>query len=120
MPHDKSGAGSVGTVQEPLEKAVPSEAEFAELVRQHRAKVLNVNGRLLWDRHQLVLMLDGGGSWVLDGPAKLSRLVGQRVTVEGTRFDFNGINVQCFKTEGADWPPESACTKFKRWCARQL
>lgn len=93
MPHHESGAGSIGTAEEPPEKGALSEAEFAELVRQHRAKVLSINGRLLWDRRQLVLMLDGGGSWILDGPPKLSRLVGQRVTVEGTRFDFNGINV---------------------------
>jgi hypothetical protein len=120
MSHHECGVGSVGTVEEPPKKDVPSETEFVDLVRQHRAKVFTVSGRLRWYQHRYILTLDGGGQWLVDGPSRLYRYAGQRVTVEGTRFGFNGIDVARFKLENGDWPVDSLWDRMKRWFGARL
>jgi hypothetical protein len=97
-----------------------NEAEFAALVRQHRAKVLTITGRLLRKEHQYVVAVDGGGQWFVDGPSRLYCHVGQRVTVEGTRFGFNGIDVTRFRLANADWPPDGLWQTLKGWFSARL
>ena len=52
-----------------------------------------VTGLLLNSKRGLVLEVDGGGAWALDGAGKAHKLVGQRVTVEGTRSGFDRLDV---------------------------
>lgn len=48
----------------------------------------------------IVLRLDGGGRWRLDGPAELRRLVGRRVVVEGERDGFDLLAVTALTPAG--------------------
>lgn len=45
--------------------------------------------------HGYVLVGQGGGFWILEGmPWRSKRWLGQRITVEGTRVDFNALAVK--------------------------
>lgn len=50
------------------------------------------------------LEMDGGGIWELDVTSSPRKLMGQRVTVEGTRAGFNLLNVRRVWLAG-DPPP---------------
>lgn len=50
-------------------------------------------GMLLAHGRSLVLRVDDGGEWRLDAPARAWSLVGRRVTVTGTRDDFDLLAV---------------------------
>lgn len=50
------------------------------------------------------LAMDGGGVWQLDASTKYGQLLGQRVTVEGTRAGFNLLDVTRIWRTG-DPPP---------------
>jgi hypothetical protein len=93
------------------------EARLLEHVRQKHARVYSLNGRLLWHRDGLILEPDEGGFWIIYAAAGLSRYAGQRVTVEGSRVDFNGLDVRRYKLAAADWPV-SFWTRLKRWFGR--
>lgn len=58
-------------------------------------KRLRVTGALLTAPRGYVIELDDGGVYVLDTGREAAKLVGQRVTVEGTRSGFDRID--------ADW-----------------
>jgi hypothetical protein len=47
------------------------------------------------------LHMDGGGIWELDVTRSPRKLLGQRVTVEGTRAGFNLLNVDLIRLESA-------------------
>ena len=57
------------------------------------------------------LEMVGGGAWRLDVTRSVRRLVGQRVTVEGTRSGFDLLDVT--KMRGAD-----VCVTDRSWWAR--
>lgn len=51
-------------------------------------------GILMREKNGYVLSLPGGGFWLLeDLPLRARKLMGQRVTVKGTRVGFNAISV---------------------------
>jgi len=50
-------------------------------------------GLLLDSTRGLVLQVDGGGVYALDTNPDAHRLLGQRVTVEGTRSGFDRLDV---------------------------
>lgn len=52
-----------------------------------------VKGILLDSARGLVLEVEGGGVWALDVGWSDRKLVGQRVTVEGTRSGFDRLDV---------------------------
>lgn len=52
-----------------------------------------VTGRLLEDRGRLVLDVDDGGTWRLHARPDAHRLVGRRVTIDGTRVGFDELDV---------------------------
>lgn len=52
-----------------------------------------VTGLLLNSKRGLVLDVDGGGTYALDVDGKAHKLVGLRVTVEGTRSGFERLDV---------------------------
>jgi Protein of unknown function (DUF5818) len=85
------------------------------LAAKHRARVYTLTGLLLREAPHFILRLDNGGWWPLDAPMPLDDFVGQRLTLEGTRFGFNGIDVMRFRLENGDWLPERSTRKFKRW-----
>lgn len=52
-----------------------------------------VTGLLLNSRRGFVLEVEGGGAYALDTDRRAHNLVGQRVTVEGTRSGFDRLDV---------------------------
>lgn len=60
-----------------------------------------LTGTLRLARRGFELHMDGGGIWALDVPSwrRARRLLGQRVTVEGTRSGFDLLDVQRMWTE---------------------
>jgi hypothetical protein len=118
MPEAAGNTDSSQSVKHPTKTEVLSEAALIEHIRQHRAKVLTVRGLLLKHNGGYVLARDGGGQWLVDGPPRLYRHVGQRVVLEGTRFGFNGIDVVRFRPENSHGPRDSLGTKLRRWLAR--
>lgn len=44
----------------------------------------------------LALRTDHGGTWEIDGPSRLRRLVGRRVQVNGFRSGFDMLDVERF------------------------
>lgn len=54
------------------------------------------------------LHMDGGGIWELDVTRSPRKLLGQRVTVEGTRAGFNLLNVDLIRLENAHPLPSFA------------
>lgn len=50
-------------------------------------------GLLLDSIHGPVLELDGGGSWIPEVDWTARRMLGRRVTVEGSRSGFNRLDV---------------------------
>lgn len=52
-----------------------------------------VTGILLDSARGLVLEVDGGGVWALDAHGSARKLLGRRVTVEGTRSGFDRLDV---------------------------
>lgn len=50
------------------------------------------------------LKLPGGGNWQIEPSRAVNRLIGERVTVEGTRSGFNDIACQRVWKEGAERP----------------
>lgn len=61
-------------------------------------------GTLRRNHFGYVLEMDGGGFWVLDvgWGWKARKLVGQRVTIEGTRAGFNLLDVKRMRRAGSD------------------
>ena len=53
-----------------------------------------LTGRLMRSSQGLVLEMDDGGCWTLDIGRRAHALLGQRVTIEGTRSGFNLIDVE--------------------------
>jgi hypothetical protein len=53
------------------------------------------------------LHMDGGGIWELDVTRSARKLLGQRVTVEGTRAGFNLLDVSCIWPAGEMQPAPS-------------
>jgi hypothetical protein len=53
-----------------------------------------LTGRLLRSGQGLVLEMDDGGQWAHDAGRRAHALLGQRVTIEGTRSGFNLIDVE--------------------------
>ncbi len=53
-----------------------------------------VTGRLMQSRRGLVLEADDGGVYALDVDRPATWLLGQRVTVEGTRSGFDRLDVE--------------------------
>lgn len=51
-----------------------------------------------------VLDLPDGGGWLLDTPRNVDHLIGRRVHIEGTRWDFVIINVDRIWAEGEPRP----------------
>jgi len=52
-------------------------------------------GILQISEHGYVLDTGGGGFWILEGmPWRSKRWLGQRITVEGIRVDFNALAVK--------------------------
>lgn len=58
-----------------------------------RGTTHNIDGLLLSGNFYPVLRVDGGGQWRLDLPAKFRKLIGKRVRVEGTRSEFDMLDV---------------------------
>lgn len=52
-----------------------------------------VTGMLMQSARGLVVEVDGGGTYALDAPGSARKLLGQRVTVEGTRSGFDRLDV---------------------------
>lgn len=54
-----------------------------------------VTGELSWDERNQIHRLDvgGGAFWFVDVSGRTRHLIGQRVTVEGTRSGFNLLDV---------------------------
>ena len=52
-----------------------------------------LEGLLLSSKRGFVLQMDDGGVWALDHDRSATKLVGLRVTVEGTRSGFDRIDV---------------------------
>lgn len=63
-----------------------------------RGQTYRLEGRLLNGdgRGLFALRMDDGGTWHLDAPSKMRPLVGQRVQVNGTRSNFDVIDVAEF------------------------
>lgn len=53
-----------------------------------------VTGRLMQARRGLVLEVEDGGIYALDMDRAAAELLGQRVTVEGTRSGFDRLDVE--------------------------
>jgi hypothetical protein len=53
-----------------------------------------LTGRLGKSERGLILQMDDGGVYALDADAAAQALVGQRVTIEGTRSGFDRIDVE--------------------------
>ena len=53
-----------------------------------------LTGRLMETQRGLVLEMDDGGSFELDTNRSARKLLGMRVTLEGTRSGFNLIDVE--------------------------
>lgn len=53
-----------------------------------------VTGRLMQSRRGLVLEVEDGGVYALDIDRPAAELLGQRVTVEGTRNGFDRLDVE--------------------------
>ncbi len=50
------------------------------------------------------LKLPGGGNWQIEPSRAVNRLIGERVTLEGTRSGFNDIACQRIWKEGTERP----------------
>jgi len=53
-----------------------------------------LTGRLVEGRSGLILEMDGGGYWLLDATRSAAAWLGQRVTIEGVRSEFNRLDVE--------------------------
>lgn len=53
-----------------------------------------VTGMLATSERGLILQVDGGEVYALDADAEAHKLLGTRVTVEGTRSGFDRLDVQ--------------------------
>lgn len=51
-----------------------------------------------------LLKLPGGGNWQIEPSRAVNRLIGERVTIEGTRLGFNDIACQRIWKEGTERP----------------
>lgn len=51
-----------------------------------------------------LLKVQGGGSWQIEPSRAVNRLIGERVTVEGTRSGFNDVACQRIWKEGTTRP----------------
>lgn len=58
-----------------------------------RPEPITETGILLADQGRFVLQIEGGGCWRLEAPRKLKAMLGQRVRIEGSRVDFDVIEV---------------------------
>lgn len=76
-----------------------------------------VTGILRPGRWGYSLEMDGGGVWELDVNGSHRKLLGQRVTVEGTRADFNLLNVR--RIVLGDTLPEMPPGIFHKFISRQ-
>lgn len=66
-----------------------------------RGQLYTLEGRIFEGSGGLLtLRVDGGGTWQLDGPRGMDRLVGKRVMVRGTRCGFDMIDVDYFAVTG--------------------
>ena len=76
-----------------------------------------LTGKLCWDarNHIHVLNIEGGGYWFVDMPGRATRLIGQKVTVEGVRSGFNMLDVSRVLAEGG-----SSCPKPGRSIVARL
>jgi hypothetical protein len=87
---------------------------FAPHADRHGNRIYTLSGALAWYQQELVLMVEGGGYWFLEGPSSLYRYIGACVMVEGKRYGFNRIDVERFKPDGADWLPENVVMRAIR------
>lgn len=71
-----------------------------------------ITGRLLDDHGRLTLDVDDGGRWRLDAGRDAYRLVGRRVTIKGTRVDFDVLDVASVHEAGA---PPTPCGFWSRF-----
>jgi hypothetical protein len=99
MPDDENDAKAAKTKQEPAQEDTLSEVEFAKRAQQRNTALHTLRGALAQYQQELILVVEGGGYWVLDGPSKLHHYVGHCITIEGTRTSFNGIDVKRFTPE---------------------
>ena len=65
------------------------------------------------------LNLPGGGNWQIEPSRAVNRLIGERVTLEGTRSGFNDIACQRIWKEGTA-RPRFEIGMIERWIASAL
>lgn len=65
------------------------------------------------------LNLPGGGNWQIEPSSAVNRLIGERVTLEGTRSGFNDIACQRIWKEGTQ-RPRFAIGLVEKWTVSTL
>lgn len=80
-----------------------------------------VTGELRWDDRNCIHRLEvgGGAFWFVDISGRTRHLIGQRVTVEGTRSGFNVLDVdRIWQGDGPPPPRLSLAARLRRIWSR--